>query len=123
MNQEKEESNIKKMAQLLRDGATMLDLTCPQCENILFKLKTGRKYCPVCDREVFFEEEFKKIKHNQSSDVKNEQINLKSEREIVKNKITKICNLIDNNEQISMIKDLLEILEKLLNVYQKLSII
>lgn len=47
-----EEQNIKKMATLLRSGATMLDIYCPNCNYILFRLKNDQIYCPVCDREV-----------------------------------------------------------------------
>ena len=38
-----EDHNIKKMASMLRSGATMLDSYCPQCENILFRLKDNKK--------------------------------------------------------------------------------
>ena len=47
-----EEPNIKKMATLLRSGATMLDRYCPNCNYILFRLKNDQIYCPICDREV-----------------------------------------------------------------------
>ncbi len=47
-----EEPNIKKMATLLRSGATMLDKYCPNCNYILFRLKNDQIYCPICDREV-----------------------------------------------------------------------
>jgi UPF0148 protein len=47
-----EEQNIKKMATLLRSGATMLDIYCPNCKYILFRLKNDKIYCPICDREV-----------------------------------------------------------------------
>lgn len=121
MVQEKEEQNIKKMAQLLREGATMLDLTCPQCDNIIFKLKTGNKYCPTCNKEVFYENEFKIIKQKDLSEEKKDERNLINEKMIIRDKINKISILIANNEQISMIKDLLDVLDKLLDVYQKLS--
>ena len=47
-----EEPNIKKMATLLRSGATMLDKYCLNCNYILFRLKNDQIYCPICDREV-----------------------------------------------------------------------
>ncbi len=46
------ENNVKKMASLLHQGATMLDQYCPQCGKILFRLPTGVIYCPVCDKEI-----------------------------------------------------------------------
>ena len=38
---------VKKMAELLRSGAVMLDKTCPICGLPLFKLKDGEIVCPI----------------------------------------------------------------------------
>jgi len=42
----------KKMAQLIRAGATLTSYTCPVCGTPLLKLKTGEYYCANCDRPV-----------------------------------------------------------------------
>ncbi len=42
---------VSKMADMLRVGATMLSITCPQCNTPLFKYK-GEVYCANCDRIV-----------------------------------------------------------------------
>ncbi|BDR92831.1 Sjogren's syndrome/scleroderma autoantigen 1 family protein [Vulcanisaeta souniana] len=42
----------KKMAQLIRTGATLTNYTCPVCGTPLLKLKTGEYYCANCDRPV-----------------------------------------------------------------------
>lgn len=42
------DETIKKMASLLRSGATMLETTCPSCNVPLFRLKTGDVVCPSC---------------------------------------------------------------------------
>jgi len=47
-----ENNHIKKMAQLLHNGATMLDKNCPQCETILFRLKDNTIICPKCEKQV-----------------------------------------------------------------------
>ena len=45
------DSAIKKMAELLRQGATMLADACPQCGSPL--LKVGEElYCATCDRRI-----------------------------------------------------------------------
>jgi len=54
---ERQDANIKKMAKLLREGARMLDLACPVCNNPIFQLKTGEKICIACERKVVFESE------------------------------------------------------------------
>lgn len=41
------EVGVKKAAELLRQGATMLEEACPICKMPLFRLKTGEVVCPV----------------------------------------------------------------------------
>ncbi len=57
------ESAIKKMADLLRSGATMLAETCPICGSPLFKLKSGEIICPIHGRVylVSRDEEISKV--------------------------------------------------------------
>ncbi|MCX8185054.1 MAG: Sjogren's syndrome/scleroderma autoantigen 1 family protein [Sulfolobales archaeon] len=43
----RDESTIKKMSELLRSGAVMLDLACPLCSTPLFRLKSGETVCPT----------------------------------------------------------------------------
>jgi len=42
---------VKKMAELLKSGATMLQETCPQCGTPLFR-KGNETFCPKCNRPV-----------------------------------------------------------------------
>ncbi|MEZ0289501.1 MAG: Sjogren's syndrome/scleroderma autoantigen 1 family protein [Sulfolobales archaeon] len=57
------EEAIRKMAELLRSGATMLAETCPICGSPLFKLKSGEVVCPIHGRVyiVSKDEEISKI--------------------------------------------------------------
>jgi len=43
---------LKRMAELLKSGATMLEEACPSCGSPLFKLPTGEIYCAKCNRRV-----------------------------------------------------------------------
>jgi len=43
---------IKRMADLLRSGATMLSEACPKCNAPLFKLPSGEVYCATCNQKV-----------------------------------------------------------------------
>ena len=43
---------VKKMAELLKTGATMLQETCPQCGTPLFRRGT-ETFCAKCNRPVF----------------------------------------------------------------------
>jgi UPF0148 protein len=43
--------DVKKMAELLKSGATMLSETCPECGTPLFR-KGGETFCPKCNKPV-----------------------------------------------------------------------
>jgi len=44
---------VKKMANLIRAGAQMLQESCPICRTPLVKLKSGEIICPKCERRVY----------------------------------------------------------------------
>lgn len=58
------DQSIKKGAELLTQGATMLNESCPICHSPLFKLKNGDVVCPVHGKVylVKSDEEEKKVK-------------------------------------------------------------
>ncbi len=50
---ERRDESVKKMAELLRQGATMLSEACPQCSSPL--LRVGQDiYCANCDRRIVY---------------------------------------------------------------------
>ena len=55
---------LRKMTELLRTGAVMLDLTCPICGLPLFRLKSGEVVCPVHGKVhvVSSEEEARRVR-------------------------------------------------------------
>ena len=46
------EKNIKAMADLLRQGATLTELPCPACSSPLFKMRSGDLWCAKCQKRV-----------------------------------------------------------------------
>ncbi|MHC1586208.1 MAG: Sjogren's syndrome/scleroderma autoantigen 1 family protein [Candidatus Hecatellaceae archaeon] len=44
--------DLKRMAELLKSGATMLEEACPRCNSPLFKLASGEIYCAKCNQRV-----------------------------------------------------------------------
>jgi UPF0148 protein len=50
---DKDDTSVKKMADLLRRGATMLADSCPQCGSPLFKVADDI-YCVRCDRRIIY---------------------------------------------------------------------
>ena len=52
MQEKTEDKPIKRMADLLRQGATLTDLSCPACSSPLFRLKDGTLWCAKCEKKV-----------------------------------------------------------------------
>jgi UPF0148 protein len=48
----KDSKKIKKMADLLRQGATLTEHSCPACSSPLFKLRSGDLWCASCQKRV-----------------------------------------------------------------------
>lgn len=46
------ERNVKKMAEALRTGATMLAEACPNCSSPLFRFRSGEVRCVNCDTVI-----------------------------------------------------------------------
>src|SRR5512139_3658226 len=57
MDATKEEQDIKRMADLLRKGATLTDLACPACASPLFRLKDGTLWCGKDEKRVIIAKE------------------------------------------------------------------
>jgi len=55
--QQKNDDHIKRMADLLRQGATLTDLACPNCASPLFRLKDGTLWCGKDEKKVIFVKE------------------------------------------------------------------
>jgi len=52
MQQDKDTTPIKRMADLLRQGDTLTDLSCPVCSSPLFRLKDGTLWCVKDEKKV-----------------------------------------------------------------------
>jgi UPF0148 protein len=52
MQQKTEDAPIKRMAELLRRGATLTDLSCPVCSSPLFRLQDGTLWCGKDEKKV-----------------------------------------------------------------------
>jgi uncharacterized Zn finger protein (UPF0148 family) len=112
------DNNIKKMANMLQSGATMLDDYCPKCNNILFRLKDQRIFCPVCELEV------KKIKEGEPSvnyNVKNQEMNSFSDlHNFYVQLFEKLTSELNNVKDLVLIEKYLDLLNKTLDIIKKL---
>ncbi|MFB3889685.1 MAG: Sjogren's syndrome/scleroderma autoantigen 1 family protein [Candidatus Bathyarchaeia archaeon] len=57
MQEKTENGHIKRMADLLRQGATLTDLACPACNSPLFRLKDGTLWCGRDEKRVILVKE------------------------------------------------------------------
>jgi UPF0148 protein len=52
MQSKTDDTHIKRMADLLRQGATLTDLACPVCSSPLFRLQDGSLWCGKDEKKV-----------------------------------------------------------------------
>ena len=48
----KKPKDVKSMADLLRQGATLTELSCPACSSPLFRMQSGELWCEQCKKRV-----------------------------------------------------------------------
>jgi len=53
----KESKELQSMVDMLRQGATLTDLSCPACASPLFKLRNGEIWCAKCQKRVIIVKE------------------------------------------------------------------
>ena len=46
------QKDLQNMADLLKQGATLTELSCPACASPLFKLRSGELWCAKCQKRV-----------------------------------------------------------------------
>ena len=52
MQEKTDDKPIKRMADLLRQGAALTELSCPACSSPLFRLKDRMLWCAKCEKKV-----------------------------------------------------------------------
>jgi len=123
------QQDTKKMANLLRTGYKMLNLSCPVCNNPIFKKKDGEMFCPICDRPVILNDKLLNETIKPDKKPKNENdvldrvlddktlINLKK---IISIKIQEISDIVKTENQIIKIEAYINLLQKLLDLYERI---
>ena len=110
---DKDDTSVKRMAELLRQGATMLADACPQCGSPLFKVQDDI-YCAKCDRRIVYAE----------SDEEVEVIAVKTLipelRETLINKLKDLNEVVDNETDPEALTKLANLMVLLLQALHKL---
>jgi UPF0148 protein len=120
---ENSDKKVKEMAELLKEGATMLSYICPECKVPLFKLKNGTIICPSCKRRVLLQNETD-IKIEYTKKNIESKFELKASIEKIKEKIYSKINVmleeIDNTNDPDKIDHLLSMIERLIRILKEL---
>jgi len=115
--------DAKKMADLLRTGHKMLNLSCPICNNPIFQNKDGVSFCAICNREVIMADSVldKNIKEKKIILTKNiKQVNVPNVLiTVLTDKLNWITQKLEKENQLDIIEKYLKILFDLLNLLEK----
>ncbi|MDR1993759.1 MAG: hypothetical protein LBQ98_09795 [Nitrososphaerota archaeon] len=118
MQQDRENNPIKRMAELLRQGATLTDLSCPACASPLFRLKEGMLWCAKDEKKVVIVKEGEEPP-KQNTTTQNNGAYDKLET-VLMAKITDIQNKIETTQDIDELQKLTLALSELLNNVEKI---
>jgi UPF0148 protein len=118
LQQDKESSSpIKRMAELMRQGATLTDLSCPACASPLLRLQDGTLWCGKDQKKVIVVKEGEEPPKQQT--LQNNGVYDKLEATLMK-KIVEIQDKIEKTEDIDELQKLTVALSELLNSVDKI---
>ena len=115
--------DAKKMADLLRSGHKMLNLSCPICNNPIFQNKDGVSFCAICNREVIVANNISDKNVEEKETILNKdtkQINIPSVLiSVLTDKLNWISKKLEKETQLDIIEKYLKIICDLLNLLEK----
>ncbi|MEM2145234.1 MAG: Sjogren's syndrome/scleroderma autoantigen 1 family protein [Candidatus Jordarchaeaceae archaeon] len=107
------DEKIKKMATLLRRGASLLSQSCPQCGAPLFKIK-DEIFCPSCEKKVVI------VKEGEQNPPSIEGFMLSDLSNVLHNKLREIIESIKNEKDPNRLEELLRIIAGILDALERL---
>ena len=122
MQQDKD--SIKRMAELLRQGATLTDLSCPNCNSPLFRLREGNLWCAKDEKKVVIVKEGEELPRtqvvqSQSQVPKASNVTYDKLEATLMKKIEDIQTRIEKTEDVEELQKLTVALSELLNSVDK----
>ena len=108
-----EDKPIKRMADLLRQGATLTDLSCPACASPLFRLKDGTLWCAKDEKKVIVVKEGEEPEKASSAAFDKLEATLLAKVEDIQNKIQQTENVEELQKLSTALSELLDNLEKI----------
>ena len=105
---------LRRMADMLRRGAVMLNLQCPACSSPLFRLRSGEIWCARCQKRVVVVEE------GQDETVATSDILLGSLEQTLLRKLGELDKMMREEEDLSRLRELSSLLSGLLDNLERL---
>ncbi|MEM2968438.1 MAG: Sjogren's syndrome/scleroderma autoantigen 1 family protein [Candidatus Bathyarchaeia archaeon] len=112
MQEKTTDAHIKRMADLLRQGATLTDLSCPACASPLFRLKDGKLWCGKCEKKVIVVKEDEAPEALSSMAYDKLEATLLAKVEAIQEKIQKTEDVDELQKLSTALSELLSSLEK-----------
>jgi UPF0148 protein len=110
---EKDDEDIRRMVNLLRQGSTLTDLACPACASPLFRLKNGNLWCAKCEKQVIVVKEGEEeAKLASSMALENVEATLLAKIRDVQNRMQHEENVEELQKLSATLSGLMETLEK-----------
>jgi UPF0148 protein len=101
------------MADLLREGATMLSQACPDCKTPLFRLSSGEVICPGCGRRAVF------AKPSETERVAAQAFVASSLEEVLVEKISEFQSALKASRDVSEVERIVRVLSSLFDLLEK----
>jgi UPF0148 protein len=102
------------MADLLKQGATLTELSCPACASPLFKLRSGELWCAKCQKRVIT------VKEGETQEEANKSIMLSELESTVLSKIREVQAKINEEKDAALLEKLSATLGSLLDNLEKI---
>ncbi|MHA1144739.1 MAG: Sjogren's syndrome/scleroderma autoantigen 1 family protein [Candidatus Helarchaeota archaeon] len=109
-----EEGHIKKMAQMLRKGYTMVSDVCPACQSPLFLDKSKQLFCANCEKRVI------KTKGDEGITALMQESGLLELKKVLNQKLNYINALISKEKNLDELNSLLRVLLALLDSIERI---
>lgn len=114
LKEDEEQQAVKKMADLLRQGATLTEKACPVCASPLFQLKDKKLWCAKCEKKVII------VKEGEEPTKATSYLVLGTLEETVLSKIQKIQDKMRLEENVDELQKLGNALTELLGTLEKI---
>jgi UPF0148 protein len=114
MQSKQDDVHIKRMADLLRQGATLTDLACPNCGSPLFRLQDGTLWCGKDEKKVIIVKEGEEAPQTSTNSAMDKlEATLMTKVQDLQGKIERTDNVEELGKLTTALNELLNGLEKI----------